>query len=192
MNVNLFVGFIWLVYVLSFIIVRFSVKFPEQRPFYLSKTFKTFFIIIALLHFIFYSFYMTNSLTFADDVLIYPLLFLVGMALSFAGIWLSIKAYIQFRKMDVNFMEPKSEFLTKIRYPVFSGLLLIWLGVALIYNNWFGLIVGTLILFGVIRLQVKLEEKKLLAKFEAEGKGEMYKNYLRNTNPLIPKFNKNA
>ena len=67
-----------------------------------------------------------------------------------------------------------------VRHPIYSGLLLGWLGMALEKGRWMALI-GLLIIFLGFRLKSRTEER-----FMREQFGEQYEEYRRRTAALIP------
>ncbi len=188
MEINWLVALLWIVYFLCLILIRIFTSSGVEKPFSFTIRFKVFIGVLILLHFVVYAFYIENLGVFKNDILIYPLLFVIGIILALIGIWFSGMAYFKSRKTDFNFVESKLGIFNKIRWPIYTGLMLIWFGVALIYNNWLGIIIGVFIFLPIIHLQVKLEEKNILKRFEEKGNGEAYRNYLKNTGLFFPYF----
>lgn len=68
----------------------------------------------------------------------------------------------------------------RVRHPIYSGLLLLFLGNAVMVGDWRGLL-AVAIVFGSFWYKLKLEERWLSERF-----GETYAAYRRRTKALIP------
>jgi protein-S-isoprenylcysteine O-methyltransferase Ste14 len=68
----------------------------------------------------------------------------------------------------------------RVRHPIYSGLLLLFLGNAVMVGDWRGLL-AVAIVFGSLWYKLKLEERWLSEHF-----GETYAAYRRRTKALIP------
>lgn len=68
----------------------------------------------------------------------------------------------------------------RVRHPIYSGLLLLFLGNAVMVGDWRGLL-AVAIVFGSFWYKLKLEERWLAERF-----GETYVAYRRRTKALIP------
>ena len=76
----------------------------------------------------------------------------------------------------------KTGIYAKVRHPVYLSVSVLLLGFALIAGNLCGLLFFVLYLIA-LGTRIRKEEKELIAKF-----GEEYKEYAKETSPLIPKL----
>jgi protein-S-isoprenylcysteine O-methyltransferase Ste14 len=67
-----------------------------------------------------------------------------------------------------------------VRHPIYTGLLLAFLGTAIARAEWRGLL-ALLLVFVAIRAKMKLEEQWMRAQF-----GESYESYSRRVAALVP------
>lgn len=67
-----------------------------------------------------------------------------------------------------------------VRHPSYSGLLIAFLGLGALNNNWIGLLALTVPVFSAISYRIKVEEAVMLAEFVS------YQEYARRTKKLIP------
>ncbi|MFA5098768.1 MAG: methyltransferase [Candidatus Paceibacterota bacterium] len=190
MAISLFVISSSIIYFLCFGAIRALTQVSASRmSFYLSGRFKVFFFIFVILQSVMSMTYIGKFGVFENNVLIFPFLFLVGVILILAGVVFSLMSYYELRKMDftVNGLNQlKFGIFNKIRWPIFTGFILILFGEALVFNNSFGLSVCLVVFLPLLIIQSRLEEKSLFKIFEANGRGEDYKNYLKNTGLFFP------
>jgi len=71
---------------------------------------------------------------------------------------------------------------SKVRHPFYTSILVLFLGVAVISWNWYGLFFFIFLVVGLI-IRIKKEESELIHKF-----GEEYKDYMDKTPKLIPRL----
>jgi protein-S-isoprenylcysteine O-methyltransferase Ste14 len=71
----------------------------------------------------------------------------------------------------------------KMRHPIYFAFLLMQISVLLLTSNWFIGFCGLAIIVSVIAIRVPEEESLLIEQF-----GDEYRNYIRNTGSLLPKF----
>lgn len=189
--INLLAGIIWAIYFLAFLIIKIGVSPENKTLFRFSSKFKILSGVIAVFHFIVYVFYIGEFGVLKESLLnysLYPLLFVIGIILIIAGLLFSIFGYYQFRRIETSFFEQIIGFYKKIRWPVALGLIFLWFGVSLIYNNWFGVIIGLTLFVPMIYYQMKSEEEYFIKIFQERGLGEKYENYIKNTGLIFPKF----
>lgn len=67
-----------------------------------------------------------------------------------------------------------------VRHPSYAGLLIAFLGLGILNNNWLGLLSLTVPVFLAIAYRIKVEEAVMLAEFVS------YQEYVRRTKKLIP------
>lgn len=185
---NLFVAVIWIIYFLSFLIIRLTVDPKLDTAISTTVRFKIFTAILIVLHFIIYVFYIGKIGIFKNNILIYPSLFVAGIILAIGGLILSLVAYYQLRKNNAGLLEISLGIFKKIRWPIQSGLIMLWFGMALIYNNRFGLLAGIALLIPILYLQTKSEERHFIKIADEKGLGEKYRNYIKNSWLMLPGF----
>jgi protein-S-isoprenylcysteine O-methyltransferase Ste14 len=71
----------------------------------------------------------------------------------------------------------------KMRHPIYLAFLLMQIAVLLLTSNWFIGFCGLAIIVSVIAIRVPEEEKLLIEQFSDE-----YRNYIKDTGALLPKF----
>jgi protein-S-isoprenylcysteine O-methyltransferase Ste14 len=71
----------------------------------------------------------------------------------------------------------------KMRHPIYFAFLLMQISVLLLTSNWFIGFCGIAIIVSVIAIRLPEEESVLIEQF-----GDEYRNYIRNTGSLLPKF----
>jgi protein-S-isoprenylcysteine O-methyltransferase Ste14 len=71
----------------------------------------------------------------------------------------------------------------KMRHPIYFAFLLMQISVLLLTSNWFIGFCGIAIIASVIVIRVPEEESLLIEQF-----GDEYRNYIKNTGSLLPKF----
>ncbi len=152
---NLFVIAIWLIYFLGFLIIKLAVGLKNNMTIPTTARFKLLTAILIVLHSIIYVFYIGKIGIFEKNVLIYPFLFVLGAVSIIGGLILSLAAYYQLKTSDVDLLEISLGIFKKIRWPIQSGLIMLWFGMALIYNNRFGLLAGIALLIPILYLQAK-------------------------------------
>lgn len=186
--INFLISAIWAIYLLEFLIIKFTVASQSQSSLPTTIRFKMLLVVLVLFHFITYAFYIGKFGTFEDNALIYPFLFLVGLLLMLGGLILSGIAYYQQKKIDLLSLELPAGIFRKTRWPIHLGLIALWLGATLVYNNWTGFFTGIVFLWPVIYFQIKTEEKNFAKIAEEKGLGEKYQNYIKNSGLIFPKF----
>ena len=186
---NIFIAVIWFVYFLGFLIIKLAVE-PKNNTMAIPTTarFKLLTAILIVLHSIIYVFYIGKIGIFEKNILIYPFLFILGAVLMIGGLTLSLVAYYQLKTSDVDLLEISLGIFKKVRWPIQSSLIMLWFGMALIYNNRFGLLTGIAFLIPVLYLQTKLEERHFAKIADEKGLGEKYRNYIKNSWLMLPWF----
>lgn len=128
-----------------------------------------------------------NSLITGTFVSHTNLVGLIGLALSIFGLGIACWArYLLGKNWSLSVQRKENhELISKgvykfVRHPIYSGLLLMFLGNAVIAGYWRGLI-GVLILFVSFCFKLKKEEKWLTEIF-----GSKYLEYMGQTKALIP------
>lgn len=185
---NLFVAVIWVIYLLGFLIIKFGVSPKSALSIPTTVKFKATIVILAFLHFLIYVFYIGKIGVFENNILSYPFLFVLGVILMIGGLVLSLVAYYQSRKFDITSSEIGWGVFKRMRWPIHAGLLMLWFGIALIYNNYAGLLVGIVFVLPLIYSQTKLIEKHFVKITDEKGLGEKYRNYIKDSWLLFPKF----
>lgn len=148
----------------------------------MSRPFKdTFFVSIQLILFIAY------LPDIAALTIVFPnVIHLIGYLLTGSGIAIGITALINLNRNLSPFPSPKpgSELVQagiykRIRHPIYSGILIVGLGLALITNSGSRLIV-TLLLLVLFYFKSKYEETKLTEKFSE------YNDYRKKSGRFLP------
>jgi protein-S-isoprenylcysteine O-methyltransferase Ste14 len=108
-------------------------------------------------------------------------LIILGMIIRFFAIY-SLGGYFT---VDVTIRENhkiKQDGIYKlIRHPSYSGSLLSFIGFGLSLNNWFSLVIVTILITGVMIYRISIEEKVLIDQF-----GQAYIDYKSHSFRLIP------
>jgi protein-S-isoprenylcysteine O-methyltransferase Ste14 len=117
-----------------------------------------------------------------------PYLFVLGIALAFAGLALrrwAIHTLGRFFTVDVaTFADQRvidAPPYRRIRHPAYSGSILSLLGTTLMLGQWLGLLLVALAIVVTFSYRVRLEERALL-----EALGQPYADYMRRTKRFIP------
>jgi protein-S-isoprenylcysteine O-methyltransferase Ste14 len=112
---------------------------------------------------------------------------LLGLGLQVSGLIIACwSRYILGKNWSVSVQKKEDHKLittgpySLVRHPIYSGLLLMFLGNAIIVGKWRGLI-GVLILFISFLFKLKKEEKWL-----SESFGQEYAEYMKKSSALIP------
>ncbi len=123
-----------------------------------------------------------GGLVFPDFVLY------VGYILVIFGLvfrWIAVKSLGKAFRVKVSLIEGQ-ELYTKgiykwVRHPSYTGLLLYYLGLGIVMQNYFSLLLLVAIPFYVVTYRIKLEEQFLIASF-----GNTYIDYSKDTYKLFP------
>ncbi len=182
---DLFVALVWVIYLLAFLFIRFNAQ-KTASPLSVTVRFKVLNAVTAILHVVAYAYYMFGRSSVLN-IPTYSLLFW-GIILVACGLILSIIAYYQVRKYGLELPATPRGVYKVMRWPVYSGLIILWFGIALIFNSNPGIILGIVLLIPLIYYQVKSEEKNIMETLTAQGLGESYQHYLKNSWALFPKF----
>ncbi|MBP8948379.1 MAG: isoprenylcysteine carboxylmethyltransferase family protein [Candidatus Promineofilum sp.] len=117
-----------------------------------------------------------------------PYLFVLGIALAFAGLALrrwAIGTLGRFFTVDVaTFADQRvvdAPPYRRIRHPAYSGSILSIMGTTLMLGHWLGLLLVALAIVVTFGYRVRLEERALL-----EALGEPYAAYMRRTKRFVP------
>jgi protein-S-isoprenylcysteine O-methyltransferase Ste14 len=117
-----------------------------------------------------------------------PYLFVLGIALAFAGLALrrwAIHTLGRFFTVDVaTFADQRvidAPPYRRIRHPAYSGSILSLMGTTLMLGQWLGLLLVALAIVVTFSYRVRLEERALL-----EALGQPYADYMRRTKRFIP------
>jgi protein-S-isoprenylcysteine O-methyltransferase Ste14 len=110
-----------------------------------------------------------------------------GYILVAVGMLLVIWAFLQLKKASHGEVKPVFNILVKtgpykyIRHPVYLGLTIALIGVALSMRSWLGLASVFILFLPTAIYRAKLEERELLKMF-----GERWKNYQNSTGFIFP------
>lgn len=189
-----YVASIWIVYFVTMLGIRFSISSTAELFFKLTRRFKIFIAGVVLIHFIAYTFYVGDFGNFGAAVLggfrlpssVLSAFYILGWLLAAGGLVFSAVAYYQLRTFNSADSIFYQGVFKKVRWPFQTGLLLLWFGIALIYNNAFGIVLGIILLVPILYFQVKLEEKDIFLAAEGKGLGKEYELYRAKTNLFLP------
>jgi protein-S-isoprenylcysteine O-methyltransferase Ste14 len=99
--------------------------------------------------------------------------------------WIAIISLKKFFKVHVNVSQDqkiiKSGIYKFVRHPSYTGSLLSFLGLGVVFNNWLTLIIVFIPVLLAFLYRIKVEEKVLLGAFATS-----YSEYMMNTKKLIP------
>jgi len=114
-------------------------------------------------------------------------LFLVGIAMSTAGHLALKEQYADLwapTKLGDDFV--RTGIYSRIRHPIYSGVMIFEVGLVLYFQTWFGLalLIPT---FVIIVKEASKEEEFLVKRF-----GEGYEQYMRQTRQFLPKLQQHA
>ena len=68
-----------------------------------------------------------------------------------------------------------------LRHPAYTGMILIYLGIALAIGTWLGTVIATGLMLAAILYRIRVEEQVLIETF-----GDEYRNYMKRTWRLLP------
>jgi protein-S-isoprenylcysteine O-methyltransferase Ste14 len=121
----------------------------------------------------------------------------VGALLTFAGVGVSIWAIVTTMRRHVildagHFVKQRHPLITDgayawVRNPMYLGIVLLWSGIALAYQNaiLFGLVAVYVV--PILRLYIRAEERMMLNEF-----GDPFEEYARRVGSLIPRLRRRA
>jgi len=117
------------------------------------------------------------------------ILLLIGFILMLMGMGFNLMVRKELGKnwVPLSKTTDKQELVTtgiysKVRHPFYLSIFILFLGVAIISWNWYGLLFFVLFILGLV-IRIKKEEKELITKF-----GDEYWEYMQTTPRLIPKI----
>ena len=112
----------------------------------------------------------------------------IGLGLLFIGFAIRWAAIVQLKKgftVDVSIAQNhklKDDGLYKnIRHPSYLGLIIQFLGLSLLFNSWFTMLIINIPVFLALAYRIKIEEELLCSAF-----GEEYENYKKRTKRILP------
>jgi protein-S-isoprenylcysteine O-methyltransferase Ste14 len=118
----------------------------------------------------------------------HPWILYSGITIMILGFIIRWTAVIQLGKaftVDVSISKThkiKDDGLYKlIRHPSYSGLVMIFFGLSLLFGSWYGILVVNIPIFIALGVRIKAEEELLESAF-----GDDYKNYKKRTKRIIP------
>lgn len=122
-----------------------------------------------------------------------PMTFYIGLMVSTIGIFVIKRAFRNYStgeflgvKKENTSSELKTEGLqSKIRHPIYTGTIMIFLGY-FVYNPMLSSLITLISLLIYLPIGIKMEEKKLIIKF-----GQLYLDYREEVPALLPKINFN-
>ncbi len=113
----------------------------------------------------------------------------LGFILMFVGMGFNLmvrrelgKNWVPLAKTTDNQELITSGIYSRVRHPFYTSILILFLGVAIIAWNWYGLFFFIFFIVGLL-IRIKKEESELILKF-----GEKYENYMEKTPKLIPRL----
>ncbi|HKK20121.1 MAG TPA: isoprenylcysteine carboxylmethyltransferase family protein [candidate division Zixibacteria bacterium] len=113
-----------------------------------------------------------------------------GLVLIVAGLvirWVAILTLWKYFTVDVSIASDhrlvKSGLYKLVRHPSYTGSLLSFLGLGMIFLNWVSLLLVVVPITGAFIYRIKVEETALIGHF-----GEEYRRYAASTKRLIPKI----
>ena len=183
MTLLLLVSIIW---IFSEVILSLRMKSKNHRHNYDKSSLKILWITIALS--ITFGILLGNS-NFAlshynTDLILYAGIFLICLGLIIR--WISILKLKKSFTVDVSISEDQkiiqSGLYKYIRHPAYSGSLLSFLGLAIVFNNWFTLFIIFIPILISFLNRIQVEEKVLSQAF-----GSQYTDYIKRSWRLIPK-----
>jgi protein-S-isoprenylcysteine O-methyltransferase Ste14 len=70
-----------------------------------------------------------------------------------------------------------------LRHPAYTGMIFIYLGIALAIGTWLGAVITTGLMLAAILYRIRVEEQVLIEKF-----GDEYRDYMKRTWGLLPRW----
>ncbi len=146
----------------------------------------TYVIIVGILAGIFIAFEVSyfSTLPISNN----PLVRWIGVAVAAAGLILHVTAIYTLGKYfkTVIIIQEKHELISKglykyFRHPSYFAGMIILLGMGLLLNNWYALLIILIIPFLTFIYRIRTEEKVLIQKF-----GQEYLNYKKKTWAILP------